>query len=448
MPYMSSEGPSVVDRTLIVRLLEASGPRDKETKDAFYGFTSRYFEQLVDPAWLELKNLGNREFRAGRYESAKRAYRDAAQVATSPRRGLDTLVDSLQRTGAPVDSARRITTVVARYLHPPVEWRRRRRGKLEVVPAPNRPAAVCLANRAAVLIKQKRFAEALDNARAAVELCPDYTKGHYREMRCHELMGRADDERAARERMAECKRFAGMYVDQSMVLFRLGWVEGAHLAPYAAVRFHACLEHIRRESKAFNANYGRVVVPPVSAQVSLVRLGDAQCLRCNLTFTRPLEKDASPGRSAQQQLSNVWFRVLDQKRGAMLDKPPHGTPSPRSQALAPLLAADFLKRVIAEGLAVVAVAIGQGLVELAEEVEKAVSAAIPDRYSRPMVQVAYATRHGPTYGGPDRPHRRPKITNGKMDRHSARRDRRARAAAARARGGARFRVSSEAKSSR
>merc|ERR1711862_1066894 len=75
---------------------------------------------------------------------------------------------------------------------------------------PNRPAAVSYANRAAVLIKQGKYRDALASAQLAVRADPEYVKGHHREMRSYELVGTVAQAQEKREEMHAFETFINM----------------------------------------------------------------------------------------------------------------------------------------------------------------------------------------------------------------------------------------------
>ena len=136
------------------------------------------YAALVPQRWEEVKALGNEAVHAGEFELAIAHYTDALAI-TDCRQGVHTFFDALDSCAE--DSAAQrlagaradIEPIVLKFMPGPVDGPHGAR-------RPNRPAAICLSNRACALIKAGRLADATLDARAAVATCPEYLQGHYR----------------------------------------------------------------------------------------------------------------------------------------------------------------------------------------------------------------------------------------------------------------------------
>lgn len=132
------------------------------------------FEATVHPRWDEFKARGNQALKEGNYEAAIQDYTRALKIADAS--NVDSLFEAASER--PANSAgpklaaikEDIAPIIRRFIPGPVLSR----GE------PNKPAAVCLANRAAVHLKLGRNVAAVADARAATIICPEYLKGHFR----------------------------------------------------------------------------------------------------------------------------------------------------------------------------------------------------------------------------------------------------------------------------
>ena len=132
------------------------------------------YEATVHPRWAELKARANQALKDGDLDGAIEGYACALSITDAS--NVAALFDVL--SAWPADSAgaklaaaeEDIAPLVRQYLPGPVLSR----GE------PNRPAAICLANRASALLQAGRTEAAVLDARAATLACPEYIKGHYR----------------------------------------------------------------------------------------------------------------------------------------------------------------------------------------------------------------------------------------------------------------------------
>ena len=132
------------------------------------------YEATVHPRWADLKEQANQALKDGDLDGAIEGYTCALSIVDAS--NLAALFDVLGSW--PADSAgsklaaveEDIAPLIREYLPGPVLSR----GE------PNRPAAICLANRASALLQAGRTEAAAADARRATLACPEYIKGHHR----------------------------------------------------------------------------------------------------------------------------------------------------------------------------------------------------------------------------------------------------------------------------
>ena len=131
----------------------------------------------VHPRWELLKIAGNDALHEGRLEHAIMLYTDALTIADK-NKGVAALFDALNAhmedsAGYRLAALRSdLEPILCRHMPGPI-------GRHDVY-EPNKPAAICLANRASALMKADRATDAVLDARAAVAACAGYVKGHHR----------------------------------------------------------------------------------------------------------------------------------------------------------------------------------------------------------------------------------------------------------------------------
>ena len=135
---------------------------------------SHAYEATVHPRWAELKARANHALKDGDLDGAIEGYTCALSIADASNVAALFAVLSCwpaDSAGARLAAAEEdIAPLVRQYLPGPVLSR----GE------PNRPAAICLANRASALLQAGRTEAAVVDARAATLACPEYIKGHHR----------------------------------------------------------------------------------------------------------------------------------------------------------------------------------------------------------------------------------------------------------------------------
>ena len=161
------------------------------------------FALQVHPRWESLKDDANEFLASGDFERAVEGYTAALAVADGAVAGVGAFFDSLS---AHPDSSSAAQQLVGAYMDIAPILRQWMGGPNAERGEPNKPAAICLANRAAVHIKSGRAEAALSDASAALAFCPEYLKGRHRQMQALRAVG-AD----AAERLTHLQRQVDMH---------------------------------------------------------------------------------------------------------------------------------------------------------------------------------------------------------------------------------------------
>lgn len=128
----------------------------------------------LHPRWESFKQLGNVALDAGDYAGAIGQYTAALSLVDAS--NVAALFEALSmrpaNSAGPMLAAAKddIAPIIGQFVAGPVMAH----GE------PNKPAAICLANRASALLKAGRCEAAVADALAATSYCPEYLKGHYR----------------------------------------------------------------------------------------------------------------------------------------------------------------------------------------------------------------------------------------------------------------------------
>jgi tetratricopeptide (TPR) repeat protein len=209
---------------------------------------SEHLAQEVNSAWLAVKDAGNEHLKAGRYSEAIDCYGEAEKITRSDRTSFYALMEDFEDLDA--DSPQRrfqecedVQDEVDGYLRQDAPGAEHSGFPDFHVMLPNLPAAVCLANRSAALLRAAKegvlvrvcgawsceaselHAMALADAQRATEVCPEYVKAHHRVASAHTALGNVAE--AAQEHCA-LKEYAllhGRLPLGSAALMACGWVD-------------------------------------------------------------------------------------------------------------------------------------------------------------------------------------------------------------------------------
>ena len=153
---------------------------------------------------------------------------------------------------------------------------------------PNYPAAVCLSNRAAVHLKQKQYKKALRDATKACALCPEYVKGHARQVAALKGLGQVAQAAEVEEEIADYNtglRFLPWY---GAALLTAGWLDHeSHTAVYTKAHSDWVISRVTAGGNDDRSKF-------VHAKASLVPFQGGQWLMIGVNFMEDWKKQEVP----------------------------------------------------------------------------------------------------------------------------------------------------------
>jgi hypothetical protein len=385
-------------------------------RDAYEGVVAGIYAKRVSPEWEQHKNRGNEALKAGDHDGAVAAYSDALTVAQGREPQMKALLAALRERPTPAASAAArallsnngVAQLVGQFLphlglrplepaFPAVST------QVSPVREPNRPAAVCLANRALVHFQRGRLEASLADALASAEELPEYVKAHHRVRAAHAALAKRAEQRlqallsggeatgdvgaqagALRGAVREHKQAAADRAEamqayergralpyQGAALIGAGWLDATtDVLLYQSARFAHICAAIRGNAPRWREGEGDspAQLTVGSSNCSLVNFGGAQWLLmgvtcCTLAFERYAVKA-------------MKLLLMDPENGNELDMPPHGRPSAASRAKVPAVLAQYIKDLKSQArVRVGMLQLGQGLIEMVEVVQGAMAEA-------------------------------------------------------------------------
>ena len=318
----------------------------------------------ADSSWEARKERGNELLKAGDHAGALKLYRDAASLALGPlgSGALRALVEALETwpEGSPqralADNGDLVCQSILSHLSVPPDEQvmKLADGTPLIAQFPNKGAAIAWSNHAQTLMVAGDVEGALVSARKATRADPSYVKGHHREMKALERLGRREEASRVQQAIRNYERARETFPAESIALLGVGWI-GWHDASmvYNPARFHQAAEHVAAQ-----------LVPPrwptkkVEVRASIVPFQGGQALMLTLLY------------GMRSTVECMDFIMLDDKNGDLADMPPNGHASAQTLAHAPMRIGVFIEDLAQWSLRTVAVMCGQGLVEHAEHVEE------------------------------------------------------------------------------
>ena len=261
---------------------------------------------------------------------------------------------------------------------------------------PNLPAAVCLANRASVLLKLagagpkstededvglKYAQRALRDAKDAVELfCPEYEKGHHRVLECYWRLGLTEAAKQQAEDIRAFKELQSMTPCVAFGLLQLGWITHPEFSfIYDDMRMQEILSRIAAATE----------VRSWYLQVSMVPFVGGQALIFNM--------NSFPFFGEDIDYRGVAFHICDGEHDNDLELPPHGRISKFALKNALQFIRNFMRRLKMRSIQIASMMLGQGLVEQVERVQRAIAKTHADLFVFPSQQTYASELHQ----GPD-----------------------------------------------
>mmetsp|Transcript_32994 Transcript_32994/g.55581 ORF Transcript_32994/g.55581 Transcript_32994/m.55581 type:complete len:407 (-) Transcript_32994:50-1270(-) len=374
------------------------------SNDPFEGCVADFYEvTMINPAWRTVKDLGNDQLKQGKQELALELYSEAACMTENRFMWRDVIMMSIQREKesktfitvpikhtllSEILSIPGLATLIGNYTQPVLPQARTIRygEKVMTFQEPNRPAAICYGNRAAVLMKQGKFDAALMEARKATSLCPEYLKAHERIAKCLTELGDTEAANKKKKELHDYKLIRPIFPHYTMHLITAGWISWDVASVINRIRFAV----ICRWMKSLQSR-DETEIRGLTMICSLVPYHEGQCLNCTFTYEEEWER---------KDINSVIYGVLDPENGNDLELPPHGHASAKSKLYGPRFIAKELRLALERGLIIESVILGQGLIDMVPEVQAEIQRSVPANLKpQPIaVESTFATQHGPTFG--------------------------------------------------
>eukprot|EP00756_Hemistasia_phaeocysticola_P056814 Hpha_TRINITY_DN33458_c0_g1::TRINITY_DN33458_c0_g1_i1::g.707::m.707 len=309
----------------------------------------------ADPSWEVIKEQGNEALKRGDHLTAAKLYHGAAKVAMGPLEGgmADAFLEALETwpSESPYRRLAEAGDVVKQIISwlpiptPPRKLRLPGDKKSQKFDNPNKGAAIAWANRAHALLLAGRTEAALKSARKATAANPAYIKGHHREMKALEALGRKKEAAEIREEMEDYGRVRGAMIE-SLALIAAGWIDWTRMrVVYMPIRFNAAMRELQNAPDDESENR-------VEVRASIVPFQGGQGLVLSIIHMKTVEK-----------LDCLDFHMVDHENADIADMPPNGHASPASLKRVPQVIGQFIIELEEFGLKTVSVMCGQGLTE-------------------------------------------------------------------------------------
>lgn len=319
----------------------------------------------VDVAWSSPKEDGNSLLAQGDHMGAAQMYKRAALIARYGAAG-GAFVSELEQ--APEGTAHHrladehdCVLLVLRLMRGCDSSHKR---------APNKAAAIAHSNRAAALLGACQFQLALEAARLATSCCPEYEKGHYREMKALEAMGDGPAALTVSKQIEAFRRACGTYPTRTMAALHVGWIDWCdYLLVYGPLTKQVALnyasETMRNTTPIVHATYNGK--PGAIVKASLVPWHGGQALLLGLQFVNADFK--------KEDMDCAFCVLVDGGNGKMLENLSDDCGQGSLDAIghAMQVITTFCRDVEKVGLCPMCLTAGQGLFERCEDIKDALA---------------------------------------------------------------------------
>jgi tetratricopeptide (TPR) repeat protein len=278
------------------------------------------FSGYVDPAWIKHKENGNTFFAAKKFDAAIECYTDALHIALGP---FECMLQNT--THKPV--AILLAEILAEYPSQSAHYRFARAADntrltkqiAEYLPClqiygahfngiPNKPAAVCLANRSLANFRSGQLQSARDDALQSSLLCPEYVKAHVRIVSALKALGEHEHSLQWNDTLAHYQKILPIFPFPPALLVGSGWLQHAGLTMYQTAREDELFKRVRQDIAPENSLV-------IHAKASLVGFEGGQYLMQGYVYTKVHQK---------REIDASRFERLDSANEDDLDIPPHG----------------------------------------------------------------------------------------------------------------------------
>ena len=219
---------------------------------------------------------------------------------------------------------------------------------------PNKGAAIAWSNHAQALLLLGQPEQALISARKATQEDPAYIKGHHRELKALQALGKRGAAAEIKQEIEEYEFARQMYPAESIALLTAGWVSWKRQAIiYSSTRFGVACRELEMTLESEDER-------KIDLRASLVPFQGGQGLMMTV---------AQPGLGGQILVECLEFQMADHENGDMADAPPNGQASQSSLKHVPILLAKCIADMQQYQLETVSVMCGQGLTEHAQMIQ-------------------------------------------------------------------------------
>jgi hypothetical protein len=275
------------------------------------------FSGFVDPAWTKHKEDGNTFFATKKYDAAIECYTDALHIALGP---FECMLQNT--THKPV--AILLAGLLAEYPSQSAHRRLSDNTKLikqivEYLPCmriygahfsgiPNKPAAVCLANRSLANLRSGQLQSARDDAIQSAALCPEYVKAHVRIVSALKALGEHERCLQWNDTLTHYQNCLPVFPFSPALLVGSGWLQYDGLTMYQTAREDELFKRVRQDTAPETSLI-------VHAKASLVGFEGGQYLMQGYVYAKAHQK---------REVDASRFERLDSANEDDLDIPPHG----------------------------------------------------------------------------------------------------------------------------
>eukprot|EP01036_Dinobryon_divergens_P022386 gene22386-30637_t len=332
---------------------------------------NEHFQRWVDKNWEIHKEAGNKFFKEGSYENAVASYSDALFIASGFDLAVPFFIKELQ-IHKPLNSAMHKFAQIPALcdnlkMFLSIPWKRYLAKDLSIR-FPNLSGAICVANRSISYMQlykrrmnegalsqscdEKLLIKSKNDANKARKFCPTYIKGHHRYAEANKLLGNSEEYNDVQQQLKIYSQLltSGMK-EAAAAAFIIGWIEIGELEVYSHYR--------RQEIYKQILSYDEKIV--VSTTVSLVPIHGGQFITSSLAYIHDWVKVDE---------SQLHVTLVDISNGSDLELPPNGRASAEGIKNALGHIASFFSELEKEGIHVVALMLGQGLVGMEKTVKE------------------------------------------------------------------------------
>ena len=303
---------SQIDRFLDKYEVNETTPGDP-FQDCIADYYHAKFSSRIS-SYVDTKDQGNIALKNGRYKDAIELYSKAlcqCHLFTFSLRYLDWNHDRLHGSAKIVFRDIFVVKIIESFLKEKIvlSYRNQSIAPNVILNEPNRAAAICFANRSYALLLEGKTKEALQDADAAIKVCPEYVKGHFRKAKALQKLNRLKEAQDIMKQISyydeDCKHCRS-YLHGLLANGPTWLTWNEYIFHYGELRFRIIMEWICRQCGAGN-------VPRVQIIACVIPILGCQGLTFGAYFINKNFK--------QIFVSHIDWIVIDRKNGDLLEGP-------------------------------------------------------------------------------------------------------------------------------